>query len=110
MERSTCSSLSGATGIGSHGGPTPSTPAAAAVHGYTTAFWWSAGIFFVGALFSGLLLRSGAQDQEREPAAAPAMVHGHRAKAGSGQRGGRLLGYAQPLVAHQEALVWSPIA
>jgi MFS family permease len=31
--------------------------ARAAVHGYTTAFWWSAGIFAAGALITGLLVR-----------------------------------------------------
>ncbi len=30
--------------------------AQASVHGYTTAFWWSAGIFAVGALLCGVLL------------------------------------------------------
>jgi EmrB/QacA subfamily drug resistance transporter len=33
--------------------------AQAAVHGYTTAFWWSAGIFAAGAVLAGSLLRSG---------------------------------------------------
>ncbi|HWD84700.1 MAG TPA: MFS transporter [Solirubrobacteraceae bacterium] len=36
----------------------------AAVHGYTTAFWWSAGIFAAGALVTGLLVRG----KLREPA------------------------------------------
>jgi hypothetical protein len=49
------------------------TVAAAAVHGYTTAFWWAAGIFFLGALPTALLLRSGAQ--EHDPAAVPALAH-----------------------------------
>jgi EmrB/QacA subfamily drug resistance transporter len=31
----------------------------ALVHGYTTAFWWSAGIFAGGAVVTGLLLRPG---------------------------------------------------
>ncbi len=34
-------------------------PAEAAVHGYTTAFWWAAGIFALGAVLCGLLLRPG---------------------------------------------------
>jgi EmrB/QacA subfamily drug resistance transporter len=50
--------------VGSHGGPSPSVLSAAAVHGYTTAFTWSAGFFFVGALISLLLLRSGVQEPE----------------------------------------------
>jgi hypothetical protein len=33
--------------------------AAAAVHGYTTAFWWTAGIFAGGAVVCGSLLRWG---------------------------------------------------
>ena len=33
--------------------------AAAAVHGYTTAFWWTAGIFVAGAVVCGSLLRWG---------------------------------------------------
>jgi hypothetical protein len=48
-------------------------PAAAAVHGYTTAFWWAAGIFALGAVVTGLLLRSGVAQFEHatpEPALA----------------------------------------
>jgi EmrB/QacA subfamily drug resistance transporter len=48
-------------------GPAADLAARAAVHGYTTAFAWSAGIFVVGALASLLLLPSGA------PAVAPAI-------------------------------------
>jgi hypothetical protein len=50
--------------------------AEAAVHGYTTAFWWSAGIFAAGALVSGLLLRGPAPQLEpgAEPAAVPAAI------------------------------------
>jgi hypothetical protein len=33
--------------------------AAAAVHGYTTAFWWTAGVFAAGAIVCGSLLRRG---------------------------------------------------
>ncbi|WP_320673200.1 DHA2 family efflux MFS transporter permease subunit [Patulibacter defluvii] len=52
---------------------TPQVMAEAAVHGYTTAFWWSAGIFLVGALVTGTLLRGGAP--QVDPAAEPAMAH-----------------------------------
>ena len=45
----------------------PALAAQAAVHGYTTAFWWSAAIFAVGAIVTALLLRSGAP-AERRPA------------------------------------------
>jgi EmrB/QacA subfamily drug resistance transporter len=54
--------------------PTPVVLANASLHSYTTAFWWSAGIFTAGAVISGLLLRSGVQTQETDPAAAP-VVH-----------------------------------
>jgi EmrB/QacA subfamily drug resistance transporter len=47
--------------------------AEAAVHGYVTAFWWSAAIFAAGAIVTGLLLRSGAP--EIDPAAEPVLAH-----------------------------------
>ena len=39
--------------------PTPAVTAQAAIQSYTTAFWWSAGIFAAGAVICGLLLRRG---------------------------------------------------
>jgi MFS family permease len=39
---------------------TPLVAAQAAVHGYTVAFWWAAGIFLLGAIVAGTLLRPGA--------------------------------------------------
>src|SRR3954465_6254009 len=48
-------------------------PAAAAVHGYTTAFWWSAGIFAFGAVVCGLLLRPGVVEIDHA-AAEPALA------------------------------------
>jgi predicted MFS family arabinose efflux permease len=45
--------------------PTPTVIAHAAVHGYTTGFWWAAGFFAAGTLITGLLLHG------RAPAAAP---------------------------------------
>jgi EmrB/QacA subfamily drug resistance transporter len=53
--------------------PSASLAADAAVHGYTTAFWWSAAIFAVGAIVCGLLLRGGAP--RYEPTAEPVLVH-----------------------------------
>jgi hypothetical protein len=48
----------------------------ALVHGYTTAFWWTAGIFAGGAVICGALVRSGSLAQPGEPSpergAAPA--------------------------------------
>ena len=49
--------------------------AAAAVHGYTTAFWWAAGIFAAGAIICGLLLPSHVAEVEPDTAARPAFVH-----------------------------------
>jgi EmrB/QacA subfamily drug resistance transporter len=45
----------------------------AAVHGYTTAFLWSAAIFAIGGLVSWVLLSRGAP--EVDPAAEPAFAH-----------------------------------
>jgi hypothetical protein len=44
------------------------------VHGYTTAFWWTAGIFACGAIVCGILLRPGplARQAAPAPAGAPA--------------------------------------
>jgi hypothetical protein len=39
--------------------PAQLVQAQAQLHGYTTAFWWSAGIFAAGALICGLLMRPG---------------------------------------------------
>ncbi len=44
-------------------GPAPDVLRQAAVEGYTTAFWWAAGIFAVGALVCGSLLRSRARPE-----------------------------------------------
>jgi EmrB/QacA subfamily drug resistance transporter len=43
--------------------------ASAAVHGYTTGFWWTAGIFAVGGVACGLLLRRGPLTQAGAPGA-----------------------------------------
>jgi dipeptide/tripeptide permease len=53
--------------------PTPEIVAQAAVHGYTTAFYWSAAIFAVAAVVCAALLRPGVQ----EPSAVgePVLVH-----------------------------------
>ncbi len=42
-----------------HGTPSPEQLGLASVHGYITVFWWSAAIFAVGAVVTGLLLRNG---------------------------------------------------
>jgi MFS family permease len=47
--------------------PGPEVLRQAAVEGYTTAFWWAAGIFALGAVICGALLRSDVR---------PEMAHG----------------------------------
>jgi EmrB/QacA subfamily drug resistance transporter len=54
---------------------TPKLLAQAAVHGYTTAFWWAAGIFAIGALACGFLLPSRLPELELEGVAEPAFAH-----------------------------------
>jgi hypothetical protein len=53
-------------------GPSRGLLAAALVHGYTTAFWWTAAIFACGAVVAGTLLRWGPLARYRGgPAAVP---------------------------------------
>jgi EmrB/QacA subfamily drug resistance transporter len=49
--------------------------AAAAVHGYTTAFYWSAAIFALGAIVSSLVFRGGVPQVAPSPAAEPVLAH-----------------------------------
>jgi EmrB/QacA subfamily drug resistance transporter len=70
---STFSATAAGSYVTAHGGPSADVLSAAAVHGYTTAFWWAAGIFLVGAVLSSALLRSGAQ--EMIPGAEPVLAH-----------------------------------
>jgi len=53
--------------------PTPALLASATVHGYTTAFAWSAGIFALGAVVAFSLFRPG--QRPAEIAAAPVAAH-----------------------------------
>jgi hypothetical protein len=39
--------------------PGPSLQDAASIHGYTTAFWWAAGIFAVGLILALVVLPAG---------------------------------------------------
>ena len=55
-----------------HGKPTAALTQLALVHGYTTAFWWTAAIFLGGAILCGSLMRSGPLQGRAAPAAAPA--------------------------------------
>lgn len=56
---------------GSHAGV--NVQAEAAMHGYTTAFWWAAGLLAIGAVISWLLLRPGVH--ELDPEAEPVLAH-----------------------------------
>ena len=53
--------------------PSAANQALAAVEGYTTVFWWAAGIFVVGAFICGALYRSG--PIAIDPDAAPVLAH-----------------------------------
>ena len=62
------------------GHPSPALVRQSLVHGYTVGFWWTAGIFTVGAVVCGTLLRRGPLDPR----------HGPRRDYGSGARGKEL--------------------
>jgi EmrB/QacA subfamily drug resistance transporter len=55
-------------------GPAPEVLRRAAVEGYVTAFWWAAGIFAVGALVCGSLLRSDVRPEMGHGGPEPAPV------------------------------------
>ncbi|MGN6326650.1 MFS transporter [Pseudolysinimonas sp.] len=66
--------------VGSHLPATPAVAAAAAVHGYTVAFWVCAGVFVLGGVLSGTLYRRHRHALGRMPTAAiatqePAIAH-----------------------------------
>lgn len=60
---------------GAAGRPDPTAVAQAAVHGYTTAFSWAAGIYAAGAVVCAALLPPRSQAVGAS-AAAPALAHG----------------------------------
>ena len=51
-----------------HGRPGPQLTGLAAIHGYTTAFWWSAAILTFGAIIALTLFRNGPLTQSADPA------------------------------------------
>jgi EmrB/QacA subfamily drug resistance transporter len=51
-----------------HGAPSAALKQLGLVHGYTTAFWWCAAIFFGGAILCGALMRSGPLQGKAVPA------------------------------------------
>ncbi|WP_405589242.1 DHA2 family efflux MFS transporter permease subunit [Streptomyces sp. NBC_01190] len=50
---------------------TPAHLAQAQLHSYSTAYWWSAGLFAVGAVVTLLMFRSGRPEQPAQDTAAP---------------------------------------
>jgi EmrB/QacA subfamily drug resistance transporter len=70
---STLAASATTSAISEAGRPTPDVVAQAAVHGYTTAFYWSAAIFAVAAVVCTALLRGGVH--EVDPAAEPVLAH-----------------------------------
>ena len=53
--------------------PNAAVIAHAAVHGYTTGFWWAAGFFAAGALITGLLMHGPAPRPHRKPRPKPTL-------------------------------------
>jgi EmrB/QacA subfamily drug resistance transporter len=60
-----------------HGRPSPQLTGLALIHGYTTAFWWSAAILAFGAIVALTLFRNGPLTQPGQPPPAdPALATG----------------------------------
>jgi hypothetical protein len=51
--------IAAATSFTTGKAPSKALASQAAVHGYTVAFWWAAGIFALGAVVATILLRPG---------------------------------------------------
>jgi EmrB/QacA subfamily drug resistance transporter len=66
---------SAVSGYAAQHGASQAAITAAAVHGYTTAFYWSAAIFVFGALVSSLVFRGGVPQVATSPAAEPVLAH-----------------------------------
>jgi EmrB/QacA subfamily drug resistance transporter len=66
------SHLNRATIIAGH--PSPALVQQSLVHGYTVGFWWTAGIFALGGVVCGTLLRRGPLYPRQARAAAPALA------------------------------------
>jgi EmrB/QacA subfamily drug resistance transporter len=75
--------LSPATAV--HGRPSPQLTGLALIHGYTTAFWWSAAILTFGAIVALTLFRNGPLTQPGQPEpASPAHATETSTAAGQG--------------------------
>jgi EmrB/QacA subfamily drug resistance transporter len=64
----------------------PGSAAAAAIHGYTTAFWWAAGIFAIGLLTAVVVLppKAGARACSLRAALARGIAYAHHPEAADG--------------------------
>jgi len=60
-----------------HGQPTPPQVHLAAIHSYTTVFWWCTAVFTAGAVICGTLLRRGPL---HPPGGTPAREPSHQAQ------------------------------
>jgi EmrB/QacA subfamily drug resistance transporter len=65
-----------AEAAGRAGGTDAALAAQAAVHGYTTAFWWAAGIFALGGVICGALLTRRSVEAGAVQTGEPAFAHG----------------------------------
>jgi EmrB/QacA subfamily drug resistance transporter len=74
-----------------HGRPGPHLVGLAMMHGYTTAFWWSAAIFAAGAVICGTLLRRGPLTRPGVPPTG-GLPHGTGAAQPAAQTGARPTG------------------
>jgi EmrB/QacA subfamily drug resistance transporter len=66
-----------------NGRPAPALAEQAQVHGYTTGFWWAAGIFAAGAIICGSLLRRGTLSTPGTPGTPGAPGHADADPAGA---------------------------
>jgi len=70
-----------------HRGPAWHVATLAGLHGYTTTFWWTTGIFLLGAIIAGVLMRSGplARPSQEAWEGAPQQAAGGAGGAGAWQ-------------------------
>jgi EmrB/QacA subfamily drug resistance transporter len=82
---STLSASAAANYARAHAG-LPGLPAAAAIHGYTAAFWWAAGIFAIGLLMATVVLppKAGARACSLRAAFARGIAYAHHPEAADG--------------------------
>jgi EmrB/QacA subfamily drug resistance transporter len=72
-----------------NGQPSPQLTGLALIHGYTTAFWWSAAILAFGAVVALTLFRSGPLTQPGQLPPAAGLAHATGTPSAAGQDGAR---------------------